>query len=108
MKTQIETLFRKAKEQDRLSQKRLYEMLVGKMIAVSMAYVKQKSDAEDIVMNAFYKAFTKINQCNKAEAFPSWLRRIVVNDSINFIRKKTINIVCGIRGNGKYSRRGGR
>lgn len=87
MKEHLETLVNQAKKNDRRSQKSIYELLVGKMMAISLSYVKEKSDAEDIVMNAFYKAFTKINQCEKSASFPSWLRRIVVNDSISFIRK---------------------
>ncbi|PIE50662.1 MAG: RNA polymerase subunit sigma-24 [Flavobacteriales bacterium] len=87
MKTNLDRLFFEAKQNHRKAQKGLYDLYVGKMLAIALSYVKQKNDAEDIVLNAFYKAFTKINQCEKSQAFPSWLRRIVINDSISFIRK---------------------
>lgn len=44
-------------------------------------------DAEDVLMNAFYKAFTKIEDCKNYESFPFWLRKIVVNDAITLVRK---------------------
>ncbi|GGG50618.1 DNA-directed RNA polymerase sigma-70 factor [Epilithonimonas arachidiradicis] len=57
------------------------------MLSVANSYINNRDDAEDVLMNSFYKAFTKIEDCKNYESFPFWLRKIVVNDSINFIRK---------------------
>ena len=57
------------------------------MLSVANSYINNRDDAEDVLMNAFYKAFTKLEDCKNYESFPFWLRKIVVNDAINFIRK---------------------
>jgi len=87
MKSDLQHIFSKAKKNDRLAQKSLFEMFSGKMLSVANSYINNRDDAEDVLMNAFYKAFTKLEDCKNYESFPFWLRKIVVNDSINFIRK---------------------
>ncbi len=87
MNRDLQHIFSKAKKNDRLAQKRLFEMFSGKMLSVANSYINNRDDAEDVLMNAFYKAFSKIEDCKNYETFPFWLRKIVVNDSINFIRK---------------------
>lgn len=83
----LEKNFMLAKKQDRKAQKALYEMFSGKMLAIANSYTNNIHDAEDILMNAFLKCFTKINECKDWKSFPYWLRKIIVNDSITFIRK---------------------
>lgn len=87
MNRDLQHIFSKAKKNDRLAQKSLFEMFSGKMLSVANSYINNRDDAEDVLMNAFYKAFTKIEDCKNYESFPFWLRKIVVNDAINFIRK---------------------
>lgn len=87
MRSQIEQHFNQAKRNDRTAQKALFEMFSGKMLSIAKSYVGNYNDAEDVLMNAFYKAFTKIEDCKEWKSFPFWLRKIVVNDSITFIRK---------------------
>lgn len=83
----LEQYFFQARENNRAAQKALYEMFSGKMLAVAKSYTGNLHDAEDVLMNAFYKCFTKINDCKDWKSFPFWLRKIVVNDSISFVRK---------------------
>ena len=79
--------FQLAKKQDRMAQKFLYETFSPKMLSIAKSYVNSIYDAEDILIQAFYKAFMRIEECKSEESFGYWLRKIVVNDSINFIRK---------------------
>lgn len=83
----LEEYFKLAKKQDRRAQKALYEMFSAKMLAVANSYTNNIHDAEDILLNAFLKCFTKIEDCKEWKSFPYWLRKIVVNDSITFVRK---------------------
>jgi RNA polymerase sigma factor (sigma-70 family) len=76
-----------ARNQDRRAQKALYEMFSAKMLAIANSYTNNLHDAEDILLNAFMKCFTKIDECREWKSFPFWLRKIVVNDSISFVRK---------------------
>jgi len=83
----LEQNFKLAKEQDRRGHKALYEMFSAKMLAIANSYVNNIHDAEDILMNSFFTCFSKIDDCREWKSFQFWLRKIVVNNSINFIRK---------------------
>lgn len=83
----LEKNFLMAKKQDRKAQKALYEMFSAKMLAISNSYTNNIHDAEDILINAFMKCFTRLEECRDWKSFPFWLRKIVVNDSISFVRK---------------------
>ena len=83
----LEDNFKLAKKQDRRGQKALYEMFSAKMLAIANSYVNNLHDAEDILMNSFFTCFSKIEECREWKSFQFWLRKIVVNNSINFIRK---------------------
>ncbi len=87
MKTGLEHIFSLAKKKDRNAQKALYDMFAGKMLYVAKSYTGNLHDAEDVVLEAFFKALTKIEDCKEARSFPFWLRKIVVNDAISLIRK---------------------
>lgn len=79
--------FKRAQKHDRKGQQALYEMFSAKMLAIANSYVNNIHDAEDIIMNSFFVCFSKIEECREWKSFPFWLRKIVVNNSINFIRK---------------------
>src|SRR5512145_721162 len=50
--------------------------------------VNNKSDAEDLTIEAFGKAFKNIHQYTPNYAFSTWLFKIATNNCIDFIRKK--------------------
>ncbi|MET3036359.1 sigma-70 family RNA polymerase sigma factor [Chryseobacterium sp. NRRL B-14859] len=83
----LEENFLLAKKQDRRGQKALYDMFSAKMLAIANSYVNNLHDAEDILLSAFMKCFTRLNECRDWKSFPFWLRKIIVNDSVSFIRK---------------------
>jgi RNA polymerase sigma-70 factor (ECF subfamily) len=55
--------------------------------------VNNQSDAEDLTIEAFGKAFKNINQYTPNFAFSTWLFKIATNNCIDFIRKKRGNTV---------------
>jgi len=54
-------------------------------LAISM--VKNKEDAEDVVQNAFVQAFKSIRSFKSNSKFSTWLYKIVVNESLKFLKK---------------------
>lgn len=54
---------------------------------LAYSYVKNKEDALDIVQDSIYKALTSIGLLQNPEAVKSWMFRIVVNTSLDFLRK---------------------
>jgi RNA polymerase sigma factor (sigma-70 family) len=53
--------------------------------------VSNPSDAEDLTIEAFGKAFKNIKQYTPNYAFSTWLFKIATNNCIDFIRKKKLN-----------------
>ena len=55
--------------------------------------VNNKSDAEDLTIEAFGKAFKNLAQYTPNYAFSTWLFKIATNNCIDFIRKKKANLI---------------
>lgn len=76
------------KQQNRKAQKALYETHAPVMYGVCMRYVKNREDAEDVMIGGFFKAMTNIHQFKGNGSFQGWIRRIMVNESLMFLRKQ--------------------
>ena len=76
------------KSQNRQAQKFLYEQYAPILFPISRRYVKHREDAEDVLLDAFYKIFSNINQYQGKGSFEGWMKRIVVNESLMFLRKR--------------------
>lgn len=81
-------LIEKCKQNDRRAQKALYERFSPKMFGVSKRYVKTVENAEEVIIEAFCKIFKKIDMYTGQGSFEGWIRRIIVNESLMFLRKK--------------------
>lgn len=68
-------------------QKLLYELMSPKMLGVCMRYAKDDYEAEDMLQNAFIKIFQKIDSYRGEGSFEGWVRKIVINTSIEYYRK---------------------
>jgi RNA polymerase sigma-70 factor (ECF subfamily) len=79
-------LIRGCKKGSPKSQMALYNLYAGKLLAVSRRYTKSIEDAEEVLSNAFIKAFQNIDSFKGEGALEGWLRKIVVRESLNFIR----------------------
>lgn len=58
------------------------------MLSVCRRYVKSIQNAEDVMVEGFFKAFTKIDQFKDQGSFEGWVRKIMVNESLMFLRKR--------------------
>lgn len=72
---------------DRKSQQQLFQAFFGKMMVVCMRYTKDRDTAQDILQDAFIKAFDKMGDFTFTGSFEGWLRRIMVNTAIDHFRK---------------------
>lgn len=75
------------KKQDPKFQRLLYEKYSGKMYSLCLRYLKDEADAEDVLISGFTKVFTNINQYRGTGSFEGWIRTIMVNEALGFIRK---------------------
>ncbi|PKV52156.1 RNA polymerase sigma-70 factor (ECF subfamily) [Aquimarina sp. MAR_2010_214] len=85
-------LVEKSKSGDRNSQYRLYELYVDAMYNVSMRILSIKEDAEDVVQDSFVEAFKNLKSFRYESTFGSWLKRIVINKSLNHLKVKKIPV----------------
>lgn len=58
------------------------------MYNTSVRIVRSREDAEDIIQECFIKAFQKMYQIKEEVSLGSWLKRIVINSSLDRVRKK--------------------
>ncbi|MEE9364703.1 MAG: RNA polymerase sigma factor [Cellulophaga sp.] len=82
------------KANNRKAQLQLYEQYCEGMFCVAMRFLKNSDDAEDVLQESFIKAFQKISQFKGEVTFGSWLKRIVVNKCIDFLKAKQKNLVA--------------
>lgn len=84
-----------AQNSDTRSKEWLYKKFYGYLLAVSLRYVKNREDAEELVNECFVKVFSKINTFAGSsnpdsfeKLFRGWMAKICVNVSIDFLRTK--------------------
>lgn len=69
-----------------------YERLILKyqsnVFRTAMGLLHNREDAEDITQDVFIKVFQSLRDFGGKAAFSTWLYRITINTSLNFIRKK--------------------
>jgi len=86
-------IIEKCKQNNRKAQMQLYNQYCDGMYIVAKRFLKDAADAEDVVQEAFIKAFTKLHQYKAEVTFGAWLKRIVVNKSIDFLKSKKQQLV---------------
>ena len=72
----------------------LYNLYCKAMFLVAFRYVKDRFVAEDVMQDAFIKAFKNIDKYKNEVAFGAWLKRIVINQSIDEIKKKKLELIA--------------
>ena len=86
-------IIEQCKQNNRKAQLQLYNQYCHGMYIVAIRFLKDAQDAEDVVQEAFIKAFTKLHQYKAEVTFGAWLKRIVVNKSIDFLKSKKQRLV---------------
>ena len=69
------------------AQKALYERVGSRMLAVCYRYISDRDEAEHVMIGGMVKVFDKIDQYTGEGHFEGWIRRIMVNESLMYIRK---------------------
>ncbi len=81
-------LIKKAVAGNSEAQRRIYDKYSPKMLGVCRQYIKDIHFAEDVMVTGFLKVFKKLNTFNFKGSFEGWIRRIMIRESISFLRKK--------------------
>ncbi|ADR21341.1 DNA-directed RNA polymerase sigma-70 factor [Marivirga tractuosa] len=69
------------------AQQALFDKYSGKMLGLCRRYVKDVLEAEGVMITAFTKIFERIGQYTGEGNFEGWMKRIMVNESLQYLRK---------------------
>ena len=88
-----ELVQRATKSKDQQAFSDLMEKYKDPIYYMLLKMVNNNDDAEDLTLEAFGKAFNKLNQYTPNFAFSTWLFKIATNNCIDFLRKKKKNVM---------------
>lgn len=82
-----ESLVKGCCRRDQRAQRKLYEKFAPVMYPLCLRYVKEISEAEDVMISGFMKAFDKIDTYTGKGSLNGWLRKIMINQALGHLRK---------------------
>ncbi len=80
-------LISKCIQNDRLAQRDLYNRYSPVIFALIKRYIQDTFIAEDILVESFYKIFTRLNQYKETGSFEGWMKRVAINECLMYLRK---------------------
>lgn len=87
MKDSLITIINACKKGKKESQVQLYRDYYNYAISITLRYSKTRPEAEEIANDGFVKVFQNLGKYDPKYPFQSWLRRIMINSSIDYFRK---------------------
>ena len=78
---------------DRQAQYRIYQLYYRSMYNTSLRMVGIPEDAEDIMQESFLSAFNKISTYEGKVSFGAWLKKIVINKSLDYLKNRHRTLV---------------
>ena len=83
----LERLVPACRSGDRAAQKRMFDALAPKMMALCLRYTGDRPTAEDVLQDGFITLFSRLDSYSGAGSFEGWARRIFVNTALMHLRK---------------------
>ncbi|NQU88691.1 MAG: sigma-70 family RNA polymerase sigma factor [Mariniphaga sp.] len=80
----------RCKQGDSKAQFQLYKLYYKSMYSVTLRIVNNETEAEDVMQEAFLKALQKIDTYKGEVSFGAWLKKIVVNRSLDVLKKRKV------------------
>lgn len=85
----VEKLVQKAKKRNDEAFEFLISSVRNKLYRTAYSYVRNEQDALDIYQETIYKAYTSLKTLKNPASFQSWIIKILIFKSIDFIRKES-------------------
>lgn len=85
-----QSLIDRCLENDKEAQFSIYKLYYRSMYNTSLRIVNKIDDAEDIMQESFLTAFQKLPTYKGEVSFGTWLKRIVINRSLDYLRKRRV------------------
>ncbi|MET2986408.1 RNA polymerase sigma factor [Aureibaculum conchae] len=93
MPSSQQELIEQCKNGDQRSQLELYDNYCHAMFNIACRYLKNEEEAKDIMQESFLKAFSKLDSFVEKVSFGAWLKRIVINQCIDTLKKKKLETI---------------
>ncbi|WP_138434568.1 RNA polymerase sigma factor [Winogradskyella algicola] len=90
MQQQTNSLIQACKKGNQVAQIQVYDMYCDAMFTVASRYLNNDEDAKDAMQEGFLKAFTNLDNYKPEYTFGAWLKRIVINQCLDVLRKRKI------------------
>src|SRR5688572_19438696 len=88
-----EELVKKCVFNDSTAQRLLFERFSRKMMGVCLRYADRTEEAEDMLQNGFIRVFDKISTFKGSGSLEGWIRKVIVNEALTYLRKnKTMKL----------------
>ncbi len=92
-----DSLIKRCRENDRDAQFEIYKIYYRQMYNTSLRIVNNTAEAEDIMQDSFLDAFRKIGDYTGEGDFGGWLRRIVINNSLDALKRRKQEVLIDDR-----------
>ena len=87
---ELPRLLEACRRNDRRAQRALYERFTPTLFAVALRYVRHRETAQDVLAEAWVKAFGKLASFSGSGSFEGWLKRICTNEALMHLRKRRL------------------
>lgn len=87
------TIIERCKKGERKAFHELYYLYAKTMFNISLRIVNNAAEAEEVLQDSFLKVFKNIGSYDPAFSFGAWLKRIVINGSLDVLKKKKLLLV---------------
>lgn len=90
LKSSLENIIHLCKKNNRAAQKQIYDAYSSVLFSVCLRYANSYEDAQDTFQEGFIIIFNKIDQYNFQGSFEGWMKRIMINLSLEKLRKNPL------------------
>lgn len=66
----------------------MYHLYADKVLNTALSYTKNIEDAEEVTQDVFLKIYQGVSRFNHDAAVSTWIYRITINTSLNYLKKK--------------------
>ncbi len=89
----IQILIQGCKKGNQKAQLQIYKLYSEAMYFIACRYLKDEEEAKDMMQEGFLKAFQNIHKNVETKSFGAWLKRIIINQCLDQLRKRTLETV---------------
>lgn len=92
MSKELTALLEKCKKGNQKAQLQIYNLYCEAMFYIACRYLKDEEEAKDTMQEGFLKAFLKMDTATEDINFGAWLKRIIINQCIDVLRRKKLEM----------------